>query len=81
MEALEIILLGVTGTTLLVQGLQHARLGDIWTLLKSDRDLERSARIHEQENTELRSALRAEREHVSQLQRQVHLLMGLIPEA
>lgn len=31
MEALEITLLGVTGTMLLVQGLQHARMGDIWT--------------------------------------------------
>jgi len=81
MEALEITLLAVIGTMLVVQGLQHARMGDIWNLLKNDRDLERTARIHEQENTELRSALRAEREHVSQLQRQVHLLMGLIPEA
>ena len=81
MEALEITLLGVTGTCLLVQGLQHARMGDIWNLLKSDRELERTARIHQQENCELRSELRAQREHVSQLQRQVQLLLGLVPEA
>ncbi|MCY1452350.1 hypothetical protein D9M71_692630 [compost metagenome] len=53
----------------------------MWDLLQGDRELQRSARIHKQENHELHSALRAEREHVSQLQRQVQVLLGLVPEA
>ncbi|NIE72891.1 hypothetical protein F3J44_00325 [Pantoea sp. Tr-811] len=81
MQAIEITLLGVTGLTLLMVCLDHARQGEIWSLLKGDRDLERSARIHELENSELRSALRAEREHVSQLQRQVQVLLGVTPQA
>lgn len=81
METLEITLLSITGITLLMVGLQHTRLGEIWHLLRSDRVLERNARMHQLENNELRSELRAEREHVSQLQRQVQLLMDLIPEA
>lgn len=59
----------------------NARQGEMWDLLQGDRELERSARIHKQENRELQSALRAEREHVSQLQRQVQVLLGLVPEA
>ncbi|MEN5033729.1 hypothetical protein [Pseudomonas sp. TWI929] len=81
MEALLIAVLGVIGITLLLVCLQYARQGEIWDLLQRDRELERTARIHKQENHELRSALRAEREHVSQLQRQVQLLLGLVPEA
>lgn len=80
MDSLEITLLAVTTITLLIAGLHHARLGEVWDLLQSDRSLERNARMHKQENNELRSALRAEREHVSQLQRQVQLLLGLVPE-
>lgn len=81
MEAIEISLLGVCGITLLLVCLQNARQGQMWDLLQGDRELERSARIHKQENRELQSALRAEREHVSQLQRQVQVLLGLVPEA
>ena len=81
MEAIEISLLGVCGITLLLVCLQHARQGEMWDLLQGDREVERSARIHKQENRELQSALRAEREHVSQLQRQVQVLLGLVPEA
>ncbi len=80
MEAIEISLLGICGITLLLLCLQYARQGEMWDLLQSDRELERTARIHKQENSELRSALRAEREHVSQLQRQVQVLLGLVPE-
>lgn len=81
MEAIKISLLGVCGITLLLVCLQNARQGQMWDLLQGDRELERSARIHKQENRELQSALRAEREHVSQLQRQVQVLLGLVPEA
>ncbi|MFJ4453071.1 hypothetical protein ACIP1G_04140 [Pseudomonas sp. NPDC089392] len=81
MEALQIAVLGISGITLLLVCLQYARQGEMWDLLQRDHELERSARIHKQENNELRSALRAEREHVSQLQRQVKLLLGLVPEA
>ena len=37
------------------------------------------AQIWEAENRELRSALRAEREHVAQLQRKLEILQALIP--
>ncbi|MBO0369240.1 hypothetical protein GIB23_19340 [Pseudomonas putida] len=80
MDTLEITLLAVTALTLIIAGLHHARLSEVWDLLQSDRTLERNSRIHKEENNELRSALRAEREHVSQLQRQVQLLLGLVPE-
>jgi hypothetical protein len=39
----------------------------------------RWARIWEVENRELRSALRAEKEHVQQLQRKLVILQELIP--
>ncbi|CNM03065.1 Uncharacterised protein [Mycobacterium tuberculosis] len=39
----------------------------------------RWAQIWEVENRELRSALRAEREHVAQLQRKLELLQSLLP--
>lgn len=79
MENIDLVLLGVTAFIVLMLGLQHARLSEIWRLLRSNRELERTARMQKQENRELRSALRAEREHVAQLQRQVHLLLGLAP--
>ncbi|MDZ3990963.1 hypothetical protein [Pseudomonas sp. Teo4] len=79
MELLEMALLGTTGLTLLMVGLHHARLVELRHLLRRDRDLEHSARQHIEENRELHSALRAEREHVSQLQRQVQLLLSLVP--
>lgn len=41
----------------------------------------RWARIHESENKELRSALRAERAYVNQLQRKVTLLEEILPES
>lgn len=80
METLVLTLLVITGITLLLVGLSYACLGEVWSLLQSDCDLKRTSRLHKQENNELRSALRAEREHVNQLQRQVQLLMGLVPE-
>lgn len=44
------------------------------------RDL-RWVQIWDMENRELRSALRAEREHVAQLQRKLELLQALVPVA
>lgn len=79
MEVLEMALLGITGLTLLMVGRHHARLAELRHLLRRDRDLEHTARQHTEENRELRSALRAEREHVNQLQRQVQLLLRLVP--
>ncbi|ABY97917.1 hypothetical protein PputGB1_2016 [Pseudomonas putida GB-1] len=81
MEAIEIALLGVCGITLLLVCLQLVRQGEIWSLLQSDRELEHTARIHRQENSTLHAALRTEREHVSQLQHQIQVLLGLAPEA
>ena len=53
----------------------------MWNLLQSDRELEQTARLHKQENSTLHAALRAEREHVSQLQSQIQVLLGLTPQA
>lgn len=39
----------------------------------------RGLQIWEMENRELRSALRAEREHVAQLRRKLDLLQALVP--
>ncbi|GLO13470.1 hypothetical protein PPUJ20028_20510 [Pseudomonas putida] len=81
MEAMEISLLCVCSITLLLVCLQSVRQGEMWNLLQSDREREQTARLHQQENSTLHAALRAEREHVSQLQHQIQVLLGLTPEA
>ncbi|MDI9778656.1 hypothetical protein QM325_12875 [Pseudomonas putida] len=59
---------------------QYLKLQKVWDTLVNCRTSLRWARIHEMENKELRSALRAEQAHVDQLQRKVSLLEGLVPE-
>lgn len=58
----------------------YLKLQKVWTVIVNCRTSLRWARIHEAENKELRSALRAEREHVDQLQRKVALLNAVEPE-
>lgn len=58
----------------------YMKLQKVWTVVVNCRASLRWARIHEAENKELRSALRAEREHVDQLLRKVALLNALEPE-
>lgn len=58
----------------------YMKLQRVWDTIANCRTALRWARIHESENKELRSALRAERAHVNQLQRKVTLLEELLPE-
>ncbi|MNO07597.1 hypothetical protein D3C81_2298700 [compost metagenome] len=52
----------------------------MWETLVNCRTTLRWARIQQSENNELRSALRAHKAHVDQLQRKVTLLQALVPE-
>ncbi|NIE78114.1 hypothetical protein F3J45_27175 [Pantoea sp. Ap-967] len=73
-----LVAMGIILLVLIQQGLKLGELGkkvEHW-----QRDL-RWLQIWEMENRELRSALRAEREHVAQLRRKVELLQGLVPVA
>lgn len=66
---------------LLVLIQQALKLGELGKKVEHcQRDL-RWLQIWEMENRELRSALRAEREHVAQLQRKLDLLQALVPVA
>jgi len=58
----------------------YLKLQKVWTVVVNCRASLRWAQIHETENRELRSALRAEREHVDQLLRKVALLNAVEPE-
>lgn len=67
------------GAILLVLLLQSLKLSELWKMgCAFQRDM-RWARIWELENKELRSALRAEKAHIEQLQRKLVLLQELIP--
>ena len=67
------------GVILLVLLLQYLRLRELWQMALACRKDARWVRIWEMENRELRSALRAEKEHVKQLQRKLVILQELIP--
>ena len=67
------------GAILLVLLHQCLRLRELWQLAIGCQKNVRWARIWEMENRELRSALRAEKEHVQQLQRKLVILQELIP--
>lgn len=63
----------------LVLLIQYLKLQDIWQIIVDCKTANRWAKIWEVENKELRSALRAEKEQVGQLQRKVELLKALLP--
>ena len=67
------------GAILLVLLLQYLRLRELWRMAVACRKDVRWARIWEVENQELRSALRAEKAHIEQLQRKLVILQELIP--
>ena len=67
------------GAILLVLLHQCLRLRELWQMAMGCQKNVRWARIWEVENRELRSALRAEKEHVQQLQRKLVILQELIP--
>lgn len=67
------------GAILLTLVLQCLRLRELWQMALGCQKGTRWARIWEMENRELRSALRAEKAHIEQLQRKLVILQELIP--
>lgn len=78
-EAVSTGALVMMGAILLVLLHQCLRLRELWQLAMNCQKNVRLARIWEMENRELRSALRAEKEHIEQLQRKLVILQELIP--
>ena len=78
-EAVSTGALLMMGAILLVLLHQCLRLRELWQMAMDCKKNARWVRIWEMENRELRSALRAEREHVAQLQRKLEILQALIP--
>ncbi|MEB0028953.1 hypothetical protein QN375_24830 [Pseudomonas sp. MH9.2] len=84
MNALDVVSTGalmLLGLILLVLLIQTLRLRDIWQMMLGCQKAARWASIWEMENKELRSALRAEKEHVEQLKRKLVILQTLTPAA
>lgn len=73
--------LSLLGLILLVLLFQYLKLRGIWQMMLVCRTATRWARLWEMENRELRSALRAEKAHVEQLQGKLVILQSLIPAA
>lgn len=78
-EAVSTGALVIMAAILLVLLHQGLKLRELWQMALACRKDARWARIWEAENRELRSALRAEKAHIEQLQRKVVILQGLIP--
>ncbi|MBC3268329.1 hypothetical protein HU765_00205 [Pseudomonas sp. SWRI81] len=78
-EAVSTAALVMMGVILLVLLLQYLRLRELWQMTLACRKDARWARIWEMEIRELRSALRAEKAHIEQLQRKLVILQELIP--
>ena len=78
-EAVSTGALVMMGAILLVLLLQYLRLRELWQMALACRKAARWTRIWEEENRELRSALRAEKAHIEQLQRKLVILQELIP--
>ncbi|MGB3126988.1 MAG: hypothetical protein WBB95_24520 [Pseudomonas sp.] len=69
----------VMAVVALLMLIQYLKLQDIWQIIVDCKTATRWAKIWEMENKELRSALRAEKEHVDQLQRKVELMQPPAP--
>jgi hypothetical protein len=78
-EAVSTGALVMMAAILLVLLNQWLKLRELWQMALACRKDARWARIWEAENRELRSALRAEKAHIEQLQRKLVILQGLIP--
>lgn len=66
------------GVILVVLLMQYLRLREIWHLAVACRQDARWARIWEMENRELRSAQRADKAQIAQLQSKLVLLQNLV---
>ena len=78
-DAVSTVALLAMGVIALVLLIQYFKLNDIGQTINDCKTATRWARIWETENRELRSALRAEKAHVEQLQRKLVLLQAMIP--
>ena len=78
-EAVSTGALLIMGAILLVLLHQCLRLRELWQMARDCQKNVRWSRIWEMENRKQRSALRAEKEHVQQLQRKLVILQELIP--
>ncbi|MGY2230345.1 hypothetical protein ACW9IX_14140 [Pseudomonas tolaasii] len=80
MTTLEVVAAGgllVMAAITLLMLVQYLKLQDIWQMILDCKAATRWAKIWEMENKELRSALRAEKEQVNQLQKKVELMQPL----
>lgn len=73
--------LAVLGLILVMLLVQYFKVCGIWQMMQTCRTTLRWAHIWEMENRELRSALRAEKAHVEQLQGKLAILQSMIPAA
>jgi len=80
-DAISIASLGAMFLIALMMLVQYLKLLDIGCMIQDSKAAIRWTEIHETENRELRSALRAEKAHVEQLKRKLLLLQLLIPVA
>ena len=77
-EAVSAGAMGLLAVVLTVLLMQYLKLHDLWLMVVACRRDARWVRIWEAENRELRSALRAERAHIEQLQSKLKILQGLV---
>ena len=84
MNALDVVSTGalmLLGAILLLLLMQTLKLREIWQMMLGCQKTARWASIWEMENKELRSALRAEKAHVEQLEGKLVILQALVPAA
>ena len=84
MNALDVVSTGalmLLGAILLLLLMQTLRLREIWQMMLGCQKTARWASIWEMENKELRSALRAEKAHVEQLEGKLVILQAMVPAA
>jgi len=77
-EAVSAGAMGLLAVVLTVLLMQYLKRHDLWLMAVACRRDARWVRIWEAENRELRSALRAERAHIEQLQSKLKILQGLV---
>lgn len=81
MNTLDVVSTGalmLLGVILLILVMQTLRLREIWQIMLDGQRTACRASILDPDNKELRSALRAEKAHVEQLQRKLELLQPLM---
>ncbi|MBK5355417.1 hypothetical protein JFU37_23305 [Pseudomonas sp. TH41] len=84
MNALDVVSTGalmLLGAILLLLLMQTLKLREIWQMMLGCQKTARWASIWEMENKELRSALRAEKAHVEQLEGKLVILQAMVPAA